>query len=223
MGLAKKEGAVGNTAVIGSAALHNVDCLEAMRKMPDKAFSLAIVDPPYGIGVGKAQKGKWISSRMPKKDWDNGIPAPEYFAELQRVSHSQIIWGGNYFPLPPSRCFVVWDKGAGFKGRDFAECELAWTSYDANAKIYHRDPLACRDYIDKIHPTQKPVNLYKYLLRHFAKEGDTILDTHHGSGSLSIACLDMGYSITAYELDPDYFAASVERIQRSQQQLKLAL
>lgn len=189
----------------------NTDCLEAMRVIPDKVFDLAIVDPPYGIGAGSAQQGKWRSSRMVKKDWDVATPPDVYFSELRRISANQIIFGGNYFPLPPSRGFVVWDKGAGFRNRDFAECEMVWTSFDRNAKVYSRDPLACGDYLEKIHPTQKPVALYKWLLTNYAKPGDTILDTHLGSGSSRIAAYDLGFDFTGYELDKDYYEAQEKR------------
>lgn len=206
---------------IGTATLYNCDCMEAMAAMPDNAYSLAVVDPPYGIGMSGGNVGYKGDNNLTRKEWDKEIPSAEYFKEIRRVSKNQIIWGGNYFPLPPTRCYLIWDKGAGFQGRTFAECEQAWTSFDANAKMFHRDPLCNGDYKGKIHPTQKPPQLYKWILNNYAKPGDTIIDTHHGSGSLSIACLDMGYSITAYEIDAEYFKASVERIQRSQQQCKL--
>lgn len=209
------------SVTIGKATLFLGDNMEGMQGMADKAFDLAIVDPPYGIDFGQAQKGKWVSSRMAKKDWDKEPPPPEYFAELRRVSRNQVIWGGNYFPLPPTRCFAIWNKGAGFKDRSYAECEQAWTSFDANAKIFNRDPLACGDYKGKIHPTQKPVPLYSWLLLNFAKQGQAILDTHLGSGSSVIACLEAGYSVTAYEVDPDYFWPACERIERVMQQLSL--
>jgi site-specific DNA-methyltransferase (adenine-specific) len=192
----------------------NTDCLAAMREMDDNQFDLAIVDPPYGIGAGSAQQGKWRSSRMVKKDWDIAIPSDLYFLELLRVSANQIVFGGNYFPLPPTRGFAIWDKGAGFRNRDFAECEMAWTSFDRNAKVFNRDPLASGDYLEKIHPTQKPVALYKWLLTNYAKPGDTILDTHLGSGSSRIAAYDLGFDFTGYELDKDYFDAQEERFAR---------
>lgn len=208
---------------IGTANLFRGDCMEALREMPDNAFSLAVVDPPYGIGMSGGNVGYKGDNNLPRKDWDKETPPPEYFNELRRVSKHQIIWGGNYFPLPPTRCFLIWDKGAGFKGRTYAECEQAWTSFDANAKMYHRDPLAQRDYVGRQHPSQKPVPLYKWLLHNYAKEGDTILDTHLGSGSSVIAALDMGFNITAYEIDGDYYKEAVDRVRRSQDQLKLAL
>lgn len=209
--------------IIGTSTLYNGDCLEAMRQMPDNAFSLAIVDPPYGIGMSGGNVGYKGNNNLERKDWDKEIPPPEYFEEVRRVSRNQIMWGGNYFPLPPTRCFVIWDKGAGFKDRSYAECEQAWTSFDANAKIYHRDPLARRDYVGRIHPSEKPVPLYRWLLQNYAKEGDTILDTHLGSGSHAIACNDMGYNLTAYEIDADYFKAACERIDNAAKQYKLAL
>ena len=189
------------------------DCMDLMWEFPDKHFDLAIVDPPYGIGVGSTpMSSKWASSRLEKKDWDSAIPDQDFFSELFRVSENQIIWGGNYFALPPSRCFIVWDKGAGFKDRSFAECELAWSSFDRNAKIFQRDPLACGDYLGKFHPTQKPVALYRWLLHNYAKPGDKILDTHLGSGSIAIACHEKGFHLTGSELDPDYFAAMQKRL-----------
>jgi len=199
----------------------NCDCMEYMSTLPDKAFELAIVDPPYGIGAGSMAQGKWVTSKMEKKDWDKTPPDEKYFYELFRVSKKQIIWGGNYFNLPPSRCFVIWDKGEGFKGRDFAECEQAWCSWDGNATVFKHDPLSNGDYRGKIHPTQKPVALYKWLLSRYAKPGDRILDTHGGSGSIAIACHDLGYDLTWMELDADYYAAACKRYQTHAQQATL--
>ena len=144
--------------------LLHIDCMEYMATLPDKAFDLAIVDPPYGIGMdggeGNAKVGyKFGHNHLPKKHWDKRPPSGEYFAELRRVCAEQIIWGGNYFDLPPTRCVNVWDKGAGFVGRSFAECEIAWSSFDKNARIFKHDPLAGGDLRKKIHPTQKPVKL----------------------------------------------------------------
>ena len=191
------------------------DCMDLMREFPDKHFELAIVDPPYGIGVSNTpMSSKWASSRLEKKDWDKAIPDFDYFEELERVSRNRIIFGGNYFNLhlSPSRCFIIWDKGAGFKNRSFAECEYAWASFDQNAKIFQYDPLAGGDYIGKFHPTQKPVALYRWLLHNYAKPGDKILDTHLGSGSIAIACHEKGFRLTGSELDPDYFAAMQKRV-----------
>ena len=200
----------------------NEDCMELMARYPDKYFDLAIVDPPYGIGVSKSKEiGYKGFNKFTPKDWDNETPKDEYWQELFRVSKNQIVFGGNYFALPPTRCFLIWDKGEGFYNRTYAECEMAWTSFDANAKIYKRDPLAKGDYKGKIHPTQKPVALYKWILDKYAKEGDKILDTHGGSCSLAIACHDYGFELTCCELDVDYYNKAVERIKNHVSQLKL--
>ena len=196
----------------------NEDNMALMARYPDKYFELAIVDPPYGIGAGAMAQGKWVTSRMEKKDWDLCAPQQTYFNELFRVSKKQIIFGGNYFRLSPSRCFIIWDKGEGFKGRDFAECEQAWCSWDGNATIFKHDPLANGDYRGKIHPTQKPVALYKWLLSRYAHAGDKIIDTHLGSGSIAIACHDLGYDLTACELDADYYKAAMARLANHQAQ-----
>ncbi len=200
---------------------YNIDCMEYMKTLPDKAFELAIVDPPYGIGMSGGNVGYKGNNNLERKDWDKDIPPQEYFDELFRVSKNQIIWGGNYFPLPPTRCFLIWDKGEGFYGRSYAEGELAWTSFDKNVKLFKRDPLCNGDYHGKIHPTQKPVKLYEWLLTHYAKQGDKILDTHLGSGSSRIACYNLGFDFVGCEIDEDYFKAQEERYQAhiSQQSL----
>lgn len=215
---------------IGAASLYLGDCLEAMRAMPDKAFDLAIVDPPYGIGESggklrtkKNRPNSHLSQfKHLKKKWDGSIPSPEYFKELKRVSKNQIIWGANFFAnsFPAkSSCWIIWDKNI---GGDQADGELAYTSFKTAIRIFKGHPfIGTNGGKDRIHPTQKPVRLYQWLLMNYAKPGDTILDTHHGSGSNAIACLDMGFSITAYERDEDYFRASVERIDRFMQQGKL--
>lgn len=190
---------------------YNMDCMEAMRKMPDKCFDLSVVDPPYGIGMDGGCIGYKGNNIFEKKKWDKHTPPKEYFEELFRVTKNQIIWGGNYFGLPPTRCFIVWDKGAGFRGRTYAEAELAWTSFDKNAKVFQRDPLCNGDYKGKIHPTQKPVALYAWIFQHYAKPGDKILDTHLGSGSSRIAAYDAGLDFVGYEIDKDYFDKQEER------------
>lgn len=189
----------------------NCDCMEYMAGLPDKAFDLAIVDPPYGIGMDGGNVGYKGFNDFEKKDWDNAPPEQAYFEELFRVSKNQIVWGGNNFSLPSRRGFIIWDKGEGFKNRTYAECELAWLSIDSNAAIFKHDPLARGDYRGKIHPTQKPVALYKWLLSRYAKPGDKILDTHGGSGSICIACHDLGFDLTWMELDVDYYKAACER------------
>jgi site-specific DNA-methyltransferase (adenine-specific) len=198
------------------------DCMDAMREMPDNAYDLAIVDPPYGIGMSGGNVGYKGNNNLPRKEWDAAPPQQDYFDELRRVSRNWIVWGANYFPqMWPCRSFVIWDKGAGFKGRSYAECELASTSFDANAKVMSHDPLAGRDYVGRIHPTQKPVKLYDWLLANYAKPGDRILDTHLGSGSIAIACHYRGHHLTACELDLDYYASALTRIQRETRQLTL--
>jgi len=188
-----------------------------MARYPDNYFDLAIVDPPYGIGdkFKGGKSGKMQFNEVVDKGWDC-VPSQEYFDELFRVSKNQIIWGGNYFNLPPTRCFIVWDKCI---SDDFtlAMAELAWTSFDKLAKIFKYS--VPKD--GKIHPTQKPVALYRWLLANYAKPGQRILDTHLGSGSHAIACHYAGLHLTATELDPDYFAASVERIKRETAQQTL--
>ena len=206
--------------------VYNTDCLEAMKASPDNYFELAIVDPPYGIG---ASKGTWGSSNKGKvtdygkKNWDKAIPSDAYFLELQRVSKNQIIWGGNYFLLKPSSCWVVWDK---LNSADFADCELAWTSFQSAVRkfTYRWNGMLQQNMKDKenrIHPTQKPVALYRWLLQNYAKQGDKILDTHLGSGSSRIAADMEGYDFTGYELDSDYFNASVKRFNEYKLQAKL--
>lgn len=190
---------------------YNMDCMEAMRKMPDNVFDLAVVDPPYGIGMDGGCIGYKGNNVFEKKGWDKETPPDEYFRELFRVSKNQIIWGGNYFKLRPSRCILVWDKGAGFKGRTYAEAELAWTSFDTNVRIFSHDPLAKRDYVGKIHPTQKPIALYTWIFKHYAKPGDKILDTHLGSGSSRIAAYDAELDFVGYEIDKEYFEKQEER------------
>ena len=192
------------------AGFYNLDCMNGMAQFPDKFFSLAIVDPPYGIGEdgGRFRGRKGEGHRvLPKKSWDNERPPIEYFHELQRVSQNQIVWGGNYFAdrLPVSRCWLYWQK---LMGGDFSDGELAWTSFDKVVKEF----TYCNKYHGKIHPTQKPIALYKWLLTNYAKQGDTILDTHVGSASSLIACHDMGFDAVGFELDPDYYKASKQRL-----------
>lgn len=202
--------------------LFNEDCLPAMRKMKDKEFDLAICDPPYGIGVSNASEiGYRGFNVFTPKDWDNSIPDASYFNELFRVSREQVIWGGNYFGLRATRCYLVWDKGEGFKDRSYAEAELAWTSFDKNVRVYKRDPLARGDYKNKKHPCQKPIELYKWLLKNYATPGYKILDTHLGSGSIAIACYDMGFDLVGYEIDAEYYADAVKRLENHKKQLQL--
>ena len=201
--------------------LYNMDCMEAMATMKDNEFDLAIVDPPYGIGEdgGNFRDRKGGGHRvLERKEWDKSRPPVIYFKELRRISKSQIIWGGNYFAdlLPTSRCWLYWDK---LMGGDFSDGELAWTSFDKVLKKFTK----CNKGHGKQHPTEKPVALYKWLLHNYAKEGQTILDTHLGSGSIAVACHDYGYDLTGYEIDKDYFNAATKRLKRHQSQLTLAI
>jgi site-specific DNA-methyltransferase (adenine-specific) len=218
--------------------LHNGDCLEAMREMADNEFDLAIVDPPYGIGYdgntsvhgkgGKSSSFQKIQHHK-KKSWDNQRPIEEYFTQIMRVSKNQIIWGGNYFAdlLPPKKGWIYWDKKiTNANNKNFSDGELAWSSFDCILKKFTYDWIGF-GYINnpqkekKIHPTQKPIALYTWLLSKYAKEGDKILDTHLGSGSIAIACHNLGFDLTGYELDADYFQAAKKRLEDHQKQLRL--
>jgi len=219
----------------------NEDCMELMARYPDKYFDLAIVDPPYGININKHRIkdknvyktgfNKYGASISHKKDygdkiWDENIPDDNFFKELIRVSKHQIIWGGNYFAhkLPQSFGWIFWDKDT--SGSDFADGEIAWTSFKKPIrKVFWRwNGLLQQDMTNKetrIHPTQKPVALYKWLLHNYAKAGDKILDTHLGSGSIAIACHDYGFELTACELDAEYYDAAIKRIKNHVSQQKL--
>ena len=193
--------------------LYNKDCLEDMLQFKENSFDLAIVDPPYGIGISNNP----VRQKHKKKQWDNNIPSNDYFKHLFRISKNQIIWGGNYFDLPPTQGYFIWDKK---QPHDFslAMCEYAWSSIQKPAKMWSLSVLKERG---KIHPTQKPVQLYEWLLMNNAKEGDKILDTHLGSGSIAIACHNLGYDLEGYELDKDYYKAAKKRIKQHQSQLRI--
>ncbi len=195
-----------------------MDCMEGMAQYPDKWFDLAIVDPPYGIGVNMnlgRRKGK--RKKHEDKLWDDEMPTDKYFLELWRVSKNRIVWGGNYFELPPSQCFLIWDKAESMYNRSFAECEQAWTSFQSSARMFKKTP----NQLDRIHPTQKPIALYKWILKNYAKPGDKILDTHLGSGSSRIAAYHMGFDFTGYELDESYYLAQEKRFKVFKSQLTL--
>lgn len=199
----------------------NEDNMQLMTRYPDKYFDLAIVDPPYGIGNklvdgGGARKAKFDNDRD-SIIWDDEIPKKEYFEQLFRVSKNQIIWGSNYFNLPATRCNIIWDKMQEFTGSDF---ELAWTSFDKASKAFRMSRVEAYTK-GKIHPTQKPIALYKWLLDKYAKQGDKILDTHLGSGSIAIACHDYGFELTACELDAEYYEAAKKRFFNHSAQTKL--
>jgi site-specific DNA-methyltransferase (adenine-specific) len=198
------------------SGFYNMDCMDAMREFPDKFFELCICDPPYGISITDSGRlGKYCKNG---NRWDDCIPSKEYFDELFRVSENQIIWGGNYFALPPTRGFVIWDKKQP-QGISFASCEFAWTSFNTSAKTFYLSPMNAD--VDRIHPTQKPVALYMWLLQNYAKRGDKILDTHVGSASSLIACHRMGFEYWGMELDKDYFDAASERLEKEKAQQTL--
>ena len=199
----------------------NEDCMDLLKRTPDKYFELSIVDPPFGIGANKEKEHNgWKSYGV--KEWDNKIPNKDYFAELFRVSRNQIVWGGNYMTefLPPKMCWLMWDKGQ----RDFslADGELAWTSFDKALRIFNMPRASAmkdaKDNGGKIHATQKPVKLYEWILMNYAKEGDKILDTHRGSASLDIACHNLGFDLVTCELDTDYFNDGNKRLKQHQNQ-----
>lgn len=207
--------------------LRNCDCMDLMREFPDKHFDLAIVDPPYGIGVESWDFTKpnrpELSARIrdgyrkyESKGWDTDAPGSAFFIELFRTSRNQIIWGANYYSqfLPPSRGWAYWNKGADYEASsNFSHGELAFTSFDKRLISITVSPKSeTNGGKDRIHPTQKPVALYRWLLHNYAKPGDKILDTHLGSGSIAIACHEKGFDLTGSELDADYFAAMQKRL-----------
>ena len=200
--------------------LYNMDCMDGMKQFPDKYFELAIVDPPYGIGAGKEKPHNgWKDYGI--KHWDNQSPDKAYFEELFRVSQNQIIWGANHFISKISRdfsCFIIWDKGQ----RDFslADGEMAWTSFKKAARFFNYSRARALQE-GKIHPTQKPVALYKWLLKNYAKQGDKILDTHVGSASSLIACHQMNFDYIGFEIDKEYFEKAQKRIADEMAQISL--
>ena len=210
--------------------LHNVDCLLFMKQCEDKQFDLAIVDPPYGIDdklyrsdYGKNSNGALAMYK--NKRWDIA-PTKEYFDELFRISKNQIVWGGNYFNLPLSRCWVIWNKDN--PAKNFSSIEMAWTSFDVHPKYYYyawgglADGIKGRNKKEKsIHPTQKPPELYSFLLDEFAEKGDKIIDTHLGSGSIAVACDKRGYDLTGIEVDKQYFDKANKRIEPYRRQRTL--
>ena len=201
----------------------NEDNMTLMSRYEDNYFDLAIIDPPYGLGKRLSQRGgkhkntKFAVLYENSSQWDNEVPNEEYFKELFRVSKNQIIWGANYYLefLPSTRGIICWDKKQYMP--TFSRIEFAWTSFDAVARLFEGSSTD----LNRFHPTQKPVALYKWLLDKYAKEGDKILDTHGGSMSIAIACHDYGFELTCCELDVDYYNKAVERIQNHVSQLKL--
>ena len=218
----------------------NMDCMEYMKGLPDKCFDLAIADPPYGISIDMASMeqgtgmapdkntmlklnksrmkgaGKLKNRAINKFDtsWDYKPPTQEFFDELMRVTKNQIIWGGNYFPLPPTRGIICWDKEQTFL--NFSQWEMAWSSFDTTAKIFRfsNRGFTCPEKQERIHPTQKPIALYAWLLTHYAKHGQTIFDPMMGSQSSRIAAYKMGFDYYGCELDEQYFKSGCERFER---------
>jgi site-specific DNA-methyltransferase (adenine-specific) len=205
--------------------LYNMDCMEAMKDMADNQYDLAIVDPPYGIGaskgVGKHSRKKYEKAN---KDWDSKVPSTEYWNELFRVTKNQIVCGANYFleHLYSNKSFVCWVKNN--PAPNFAEAELIWTSLSINAKVFDTKKQIQHQIMwegGSIHPTQKPIQLYEWILMTYAKEGDKILDTHLGSGSIAIACHNLGYDLDAYEIDKEYYEATLKRFNNHTTQTQL--
>ena len=208
----------------------NENNIELMARYEDNHFDLAIVDPPYGIGADITQEyysanqkrisnnGKW--KKYKKTNWDSSPPSVKYFNELLRVSYNQIVWGGNYFlqNLENTRCFLSWDKMQSFTGSDF---ELAWTSFDKASKVfrmtrieaYSNNNNVIKDPFIKIHPTQKPIKLYEWILKNFAQKGDKIIDTHLGSGSIAVACYNYGFDLVGLEIDKEYYTKANKRLE----------
>ena len=213
--------------------IYNRDCLEAMKEMSDNQFDLAIVDPPYGINADKknsvkklqSKKSKSLSKDYGNKSWDKNVPSLDYFIELKRVSKNQIIWGVNYYPYDLfSGGRIYWNKCVTMP--TYSDGELAYCSFINSIKSFKfawhgmlQGDMKNKE--QRIHPTQKPVKLYEWLLMNYAKEGDKILDTHLGSGSIAIACHNLGFELEAYELDKEYFDNALKRIKNHQSQLRI--
>ena len=221
--------------------LYNADCMDGMKEFPDNFFDLAIVDPPYGGANSDAEGGgtaRHYTFGLRKKDkgyedrrnmgreickkinaWDIA-PKEEYFKELFRVSRNQIIWGGNYFDLPPTRCFLIWRKLSISENFSMAMAEYAWTSFNSNAKVFEFAPQGKKE-DQRFHPTQKPIELYQWCLSNYAKKGDKILDTHVGSASSLIACHNAGLEAWGFEIDGQYYEKAKQRLQRAKEQVTM--
>ena len=201
--------------------LYQGDCMKAMESMDDNQYDLAIVDPPYGLGKRTTDGGTKKNTQtkfmddIRRTNWDDKKPSKQYFHELKRISKNYIIWGGNYFNLHSYRTFIVWEKMT--YPPTMSQVEIAITSFDSPARLVKINS----NNSNRFHPTQKPVQLYKWLLKNYAKEGDKILDTHGGSMSIALACHDMKYSLDLYELDEDYYKAGVKRYNQHIRQLQL--
>ena len=207
---------------------YNMDCMQGMKEFPDKYFELAICDPPYGIGIDgqklniNKKNPKYSRKEHEKKNWDASIPPEEYFRELERVSVNQIIWGGNYFVkhlTKGTKGWIVWDKGQ--HGLTMSDCELAFTSFNTPTRIVVMNRVELlKD--GTFHPTQKPVKLYEWVISHYAKDGDKILDTHVGSASSLIACYNTNHKFVGFELDKYYYELSKKRLDAEMAQMRLS-
>lgn len=210
---------------LGTITAYNADCLEIMKQFPDNHFDLAIVDPPYGLGIDGQKKSvnknpKHNRKEHKKKEWDKAIPDDSYFKELFRVSKKQIIWGGNYFPqyLKGTKGWVIWDKGQ--YDLTMSDAEIAFTSFNMKTRVIKMNRVELLKQ-GTIHPTEKPIQLYRKLLHFYAKQGDKILDTHGGSMSHAIACHDLGFDLTIIEKDEDYYNDAIKRLKFHQRQLTI--
>lgn len=201
-----------------------MDCILGMKEYPDKYFDLAVVDPPYGIGYSELVGKKKTADRWKERkssQWDNAIPSTEYFIELFRVSKNQIVWGGNYFDLPPTRCFIIWDK---VQRIDQADCEFAWTSFDKSARVFQYARGNESGFAPKlkgveraginIHPTQKPIALYSWIFKNYSEPGQKVIDTHLGSGSSRISAHKYGLNFTGFEIDDEYYYMQEGRFEK---------
>lgn len=192
----------------------NADCLDILRQLPDKCVDLVLTDPPYGIGVDKMTMFDGAKKQKRHKEYADIAPSADVFKQIFRVSQNQIIWGGNYFYLLPTRCNLIWDKNQDFSGADF---ELAWTSFNKPSKIFRMSRIEAYGK-GTIHPTQKPLKLFEWCLQNYSKEGDLILDCFSGSGTTAVACHNLKRRFICIEKDPEYYAASVERLEEVQAQ-----
>jgi len=207
--------------------IRNIDCMKLMAEFPDKYFNLAIVDPPYGIKrSGQTEiftkNSKHKRKAHKQKDWDNEIPTVEYFRELERVSKNQIIWGANYFVehlTKGTMGWIFWYKGQ--EGLSMSDGEIAYSSFQRATRMINLNRGLIAQKGGSIHPTQKPVELYRYLLNNYSQKGERILDTHFGSGSIAIACYDMGNDLTGSEIDEEYYTAAMKRIKEHTMQVKM--
>ena len=213
--------------------IYHEDCLVGMSKIADKSIDLVLTDPPYGINV--AQNGtvgggsfRGQTTSFPCSDWDNKIPTKEYFNEIKRISKNQIIWGGNYFInyLENTRCMLVWYKRAGLPVRTFADCEIAWTSFDRNSMVFNcRWDGFIRDSkeVKLAHPTQKALLLFQWCIKEFSNEGDTVLDPFAGSGTTGIACQNLKRNFIGFEIDKEYYQIAEKRLIENEDKIKNSL